>query len=672
MIVPSRNLQRPEAGTMRAFAVALVLTAWGWGVALAGQVAEPWRNNRIGVSETPPPPFAPVTVKLSRDGARIGCWGRTYTLGATGLPVQVRSQDADLLATPVRLLAESAGRAVAWQSTGMQLSKSTRAQVILEGAAESRIGRLAWTCTAEYDGLLRYDLQITPAPGATVSKLELLFGVKPAHADLMWLPGQYPVARHGRLIPQNGGANWYTWLGDMDRGLAVFFETDEAWDDPNRADAWRLEKHPDGIVDHAWRFIGGAPKALSSPWKYTFGIEATPVKQTPGGRKYLCASHLPVGLGSFIVPWATPKTEKLFGYPEATSPEKFRGLVDFYHRQNIKACPYILLNLISAGAPEFKAHPEWKGDLVVKGKGECADVSWFGDDLYAPVPTQAYIDWIVWKCDRYVRDNNLDGLYHDFTMLMVLTDVEQGFGYTRDGKAVRCYPFFERRELYKRIFTMLKQYRKDAINIGHMSGDMYVPYLSFCDIIVNGEHFGGDYWKGKTIQDLMTDDYIHSEVMGHNYGLTTVMLTNMLNLVPNQDIRGLLGLAVLYDFSLWNGSVAEMRVYKAFRDFKAMDAEFVPFWKTADIVRGQTDQVKCSAYRRQGGGAILAFFNRGKETREMTFSVDWQELRAGNPATARDIFPLGWDELVENPLPVRGDQLTVRMRAEDMMLVSVE
>ena len=636
--------------------------------------AEPWKNNRIGISDTPPPPFTRMTVKMGRDAVRIGCWGRVYTLAETGLPMQIRSRDAELLAAPVRLVAKADDKEVPWTSAGMKLVKSTRAQVIVEGMAQSRIGRLKWKCTAEYDGLLRYDLEIAPAPGATADELELVFGVKQEHAPLMWLPGQYPTNRHGRLRPQSGSANWYTWLGDMDRGLAVFFETDEAWDDPGRADAWRLEQRDDS-VDHAWTFIKGN-KVLPSPWKFTFGIQATPVKKTPGGRKHLYASHLPIGVGTFAVPWATPKTEKFFGYPEATSPDQFRGLVDFYQKQDIKACPYILLNVISAGAPELKAHPEWLGDLIMKGDARAGvpgdDVSPFGHDLLATVPTPDYIDWMVWKCDRFVRRNKLDGLYHDFTMLMVLTDVEQGFGYMRDGKPVRCYPFFQRRELYKRIFTMLKQYNRNAINIGHMSGNLYVPYLAFCDVILNGEHFGGSYWKGKSYQELLSEDYIHTEVMGHNYGLTSVFLTQWQNLAPDQDVRFLLGLAMLYDFSLWNGSIAEHRIYKAFRDFGAMDAEYIPFWKTGDIVEGQTDQVKCSVYLKKRGGAVLVFFNRGTESREMTFTVDWKKLGARKHAIVRDVFPLGWDELVENPLPVNGAQLTVKMRAEDSMLLTVE
>ena len=101
-------------------------------------------------------------------------------------------------------------------------------------------------------------------------------------------------------------------------------------------------------------------------------------------------------------------------------------------------------------------------------------------------------------------------------------------------------------------------------------------------------------------------------------------------------------------------------------------ARYIPFWQTGDIVQGQTDSVRCSVYRKRRGGAMLVFFNRGQEARSMNFTMDWKQLGARAPAVVRDVFPLGWDELVDNPLPVHGDQLTVRLPAEDLKLLTVE
>ena len=91
----------------------------------------------------------------------------------------------------------------------------------------------------------------------------------------------------------------------------------------------------------------------------------------------------------------------------------------------------------------------------------------------------------------------------------------------------------------------------------------------------------------------------------------------------------------------------------------------------ARIIRGQTEEVRCSAYLKKDGGAMLVFFNRGKEARKMDFGVDWSRLKARQPLEVRDALPDGWDELVDNDLPVEGDQLTVSVPAEGFLLVSV-
>ena len=663
----ARNLPHPQRADPGASATG--------GPAAGG---EAWHNNRIGISKRPPPPFLPVSVRVRGNGAEIRCWGRVYTLGATGLPVQIESRNAELLAAPITLTASANGAVLEWTPVNLRLRSKSAVQVILEGRAVSAIGILDWTCTAEYDGLLRYDLEITPAPKIETDRLELTVPVHSEHAQLKWQPDVWPAHRHGRVPAKQGilvssGADWYTWLGDCDRGLAVFFETHEAWDNPSRADAFQLERRADAVRVN-WRFVEGA-KRLPSPWRHTFGIEATPVKSTPGGRQWFLASHLPVGNGNFAIPWATPKTLKYFGYPQATDPENLRRLADWYHNQDIQVTPYVLLNLLSAAAPEFATHPEWTGRLIETGTGGAGDVARYGHDLRAPSPTPDYIDWIVWKCDQFVRANDLDGLYHDFTMLMVLTDIEQGFGYVRDGKPVRCYPFFQRRELYKRIYTMLKQYKKDAINIGHMSGNLYLPYLAFCDIIVTGEHFGGSHFRGKTYQELLPDDYIQAEIMGHNYGLTTIFLEQWSNLGVEENVPFLLGLALLYDFSLWRADSGTMhqRAYNACAEFGAMDAEFLPFWHTTELVKGQTETLKCSAYRRRRGGAVLVIFNRDPEARELTLRVDWRRLTGRRRAVSvRDVLPAGWDDLVDNHLPAQGPDLTITVPGESFRLLTVE
>ena len=69
-----------------------------------------WEGNTLGMTDKVLPPFTPVTVK----GQQVGVVLRNYMLDGLGLFAQVTSQEAPLLAAPMRLVADgtlmSAGR----------------------------------------------------------------------------------------------------------------------------------------------------------------------------------------------------------------------------------------------------------------------------------------------------------------------------------------------------------------------------------------------------------------------------------------------------------------------------------------------------------------------------------------------------------------------------------
>ena len=77
-----------------------------------------------------------------------------------------------------------------------------------------------------------------------------------------------------------------------------------------------------------------------------------------------------------------------------------------------------------------------------------------------------------------------------------------------------------------------------------------------------------------------------------------------------------------------------------------MDAQFIPFWRAGDIVRGQR--------------------------RELTFKIDFARLQTSGPVVVRDVHPPDWGEFIDSELPVDGDQLTVKVPAQDFRLLAVK
>ncbi|MBI4027861.1 MAG: LamG domain-containing protein, partial [Verrucomicrobia bacterium] len=65
----------------------------------------PWENNDIGKKPIIIPPYVPIAV----EGRHLKPWGRDILLGENGLPAQVEILGRQLLAAPVRLIAEQDG-----------------------------------------------------------------------------------------------------------------------------------------------------------------------------------------------------------------------------------------------------------------------------------------------------------------------------------------------------------------------------------------------------------------------------------------------------------------------------------------------------------------------------------------------------------------------------------
>ena len=114
----------------------------------------------------------------------------------------------------------------------------------------------------------------------TVEELLLEMPIRPEHARYLYhFPGQWGSVANSGFLPADGWTHAFkpfVWLGDEDRGLAWFCESDENWSpaDPNRA--LTIARSEDRVVFCC--HLIERPTVLTGPLKYTFGFQATPVK----------------------------------------------------------------------------------------------------------------------------------------------------------------------------------------------------------------------------------------------------------------------------------------------------------------------------------------------------------------------------------------------------------
>ncbi len=232
-----------------------------------------WLGSQAGVSDRVLPPWTPVQVKPGQ--AEV--WNRSYSFGPGGFLQQVTTQQAEILAGPVLLRAKVGGKEVVWKGEPPRPGESTPAKGRLAGEAEGGGLRVKGQLTVEYDGLVRHDFEIT---GSALDSLLLEIPFKAEHAKYLYhFPGRWRSAYNAGAVPEEGWAHAfkpYVWLGDEERGMCWFSESDRNWfpQDPQKA----LEVVPEGKRVVLRLNIIGQPQKLEQPLKYTFGYEATPVK----------------------------------------------------------------------------------------------------------------------------------------------------------------------------------------------------------------------------------------------------------------------------------------------------------------------------------------------------------------------------------------------------------
>lgn len=650
-----------------------------------------WLGNKVGISTTPPPPWtSPVVTQTGPAGATINVWGRTYRLGPLGFPEAVTAAGQPLLAAPLRLAATVAGRPLTWSLEHLSPISKSAMEIRLGGSAKSEIGTLNWKCIVEFDGMARYDLELQPKPGANIDALELGVPLRPERSTLAYrflatdtvygqgIPGATPI---GEGVVLKAGFTPYWWLGDEERGLCAFCESDEAWDRVDRPDAFQIRRTAQA-TEAVWSFIS-TPTALTRPWRFSFGLQATPIKEEKGWRAWRMLPTL--GAGSrqqtewplrpenhnVLCQWTEPDYMPYFGYPAATDPATYRALVKDDHSRGIMIMPYALTTCLSSAAPIYAFYgKEWENGYA---DTISSDVMAYKAAVMGMSPAPSCIDFIVQATNRYVRDMDLDGLYHDFTMVLPSSNQLAGCGYVRDGKLRRTYPFFGTRELYKRVYTALKVYgaekRKPTFMMGHNSTMPFAPIISFCDAFLDGEHFRSLGVKDNYL-DLMPLAAIRAEFMGHNLGVMPFFLPEIEGqyATATEPTASLMGLMLLHDMQTWplwlNRSVAR-DTYAVLDGFGINDAQFLPYWNNAAVIGGQSEAIKASAYRKPAGGALLCIVNTTRQPQTASLAVRWDKLKSGRPLAITDAF-------TGESLRATGSTLTAEVKPLQYRLLRVD
>jgi len=627
-----------------------------------------WRGNRVGMHDKVLPPWTALQMK----GNTVACWGRTYDYTASALPVQIQSANAAVLSRPVSLDVDVAGQKVNWskQSSRMVSSTATRAEMIgeLEGQSGAQQIRVATKVVAEYDGMLLTELSCKGGDGLPIDRVSLEI---PVNAGNALYRHRYAHSWEGPagLVPDGDGVVDksafipYVWLGDNDRGLFWFCESDEFWPNGDSGDAIEIVRNKGEIV---MRFnLLSKGQKLPKDWKWTFGLQATPVKPVPKDwRKW----RLDPGVNPTVrIIWPTPEDDsmKYYGYPEATKPDVFSQRIKQLQEQGMKTVPYVCLSFISAACPEW---PFFQKQWALGGADTgSSDVARYGAPFAIASPVgKEYADFIVRKTKQFIDQYGIDGVYHDNTHPYSSTRLDAGCGYIRDGKLRPTYPIVGFRNLYRRMYAAVKSLPKETFTMAHMSGKVTIPILAYDDSYLDGEHFRGKVKD--SYLDLITLDTFRAEFMGRQWGIMPYFNPEFdaEHAQQVEPTRGMMALLMIHDVSPWpiscNVSVVN-EAFSALDKFGYVDAEFIPYFDATPPAITDMKDVYISAYKRDGR-ALLIVSNLSKEDRKGNITINANRL--GVPGKKLITWP---DEL---PLTAVGGQVTLDIPRLGYRMVVVE
>lgn len=257
-----------------------------WSFAALGAAPEgkqpPWLGcpaGRLRPGEVPPP-WTP----LQASNGVVKCWGREYRFKGTGLPEQIKTAGREILAAPVRVIALSQGRRLTSDTAAGSSARIEGGPAHMTIRHRGKEGPAYADSWVEYDGVLNMDITVQGPNGGAIGELTLEIPIKAEYAKYyhFW-PGRWGSTYNSGAIPEEGlklPFKPYVWLGDEERGLGWFCESDKGWEPLDRDGCIEIAREGDTVVFRLHLRTAEA-EPMEERLTYTFGLQATPVKPRP-------------------------------------------------------------------------------------------------------------------------------------------------------------------------------------------------------------------------------------------------------------------------------------------------------------------------------------------------------------------------------------------------------
>jgi len=552
----------------------------------AGRVLEPWSP-------------------LKRDGSMVVYWNGNVILPGA-FPGQITSRGEGVLAGPIRLVADEPAT---WQAPTVTEEKPYRVTVRGGGL----LGRLAasYETLMELDGLIRVDVALSPpAGGAEIPSLAIEIPVRKAVAT--WY-------RNPRCADWSGGElkeehfQPYGWLGNEDRGLSWFMESDANWRVGKGRPYVTLSPEGDAVVVRL--LLMSEPTRVDRPLTYTIGFEATPVRPLDPNlydHRWAGGPYCK-GVNMFVYGWGK-QISYLNARLLAHDPAHQRKFIDKWRAKGMETRSYSCVQCTANTSPEYRFFAgEWNQPYgsTFSGYKRVPD-----DAPYSMVPVcprSSFADFLAWCVAEHVRNDWGGGIYTDIDGAKPCDNQRHGCGFTDAfGRTGRTWPLYAHRGLSRRIYEICHDAGK--VYFSHSHSNWYSLFNAFNDGWAPGEQYSSAVMKNPYFyMEELSDRVWRSEFYSPTTGVSTYLLPQIGRL-GDRSLRKQRGpsescaaAAMVYGAPLWASLNREVtqEVWQTQIHFGMKGARFEPFWRQRSVTCSNP-RVRVSLWKQPGRWLIVA------------------------------------------------------------------
>lgn len=613
---------------------------------------------------------------MSLEDQTVKCWNREYIFDKSLFPTKLISNGQDVLAgRPFFKYVTKDSQRGNLNVAQLKVLESTPEKVMFDVQAGDKRITAAGTITVEYDGLIIYNLALTPKKKLDIKSFRLVFPLSAKSAKYIIEGTAYGATREKNVISHSGFQSNFPFTYSIgvtseDRGMFWFCESDEGWRPYDRNDVVNVSRKAKDVhlVFNIMRDVD-----FVEPLKLKFGFMGTPVKPMnfkldrerifqfyPGGP--LKATDIKDCYQKFDLKKAAKLGVKVvcphewwwkyYGGMEVANEESFKRFVKEAHELGMKVLLYRNA-MANPQEPSYRYFGDTWLRYPITGFTKYTGIARLGVDfgIVRCPNSPGYIDWYVGGCRELVRKYDIDGFYYDFGITPCVNP-KHGCGYVpKDGSGTKSrkgdtteivgvdvledgtlysnrratYPVFSQRKLWQRMYNMLKE-EKGEEGFINVHTDVFSPMvLSFVDTVRHSETAFCRQRTGDFPTPEMYRIFYSKEILGlpgeqifkinrKRRAASDAPKMMSISLLHREWFRpGAHGFESKFDPKEYSLMVP---IWRIFADFGVDDATWHPYWKHSPISVIQVSPwgetaVLCSYWQKPNG--LLAIVSNVSE-----------------------------------------------------------